>query len=84
MAGERGNESPVGGFWGERAGQIRGPLFRKGGGLPEAWAGTFFVINLIYIPLLEEPMLEARFGESYRTYKQHVRMFVPRLDPWSG
>jgi protein-S-isoprenylcysteine O-methyltransferase Ste14 len=48
------------------------------------WAGTFFVINLIYIPLLEEPMLEARFGESYRTYKQHVRMFVPRLDPWSG
>lgn len=46
------------------------------------WAALFLVINLIYIPLLEEPMLEARFGESYREYKRRVRMFVPRLTPW--
>jgi protein-S-isoprenylcysteine O-methyltransferase Ste14 len=48
------------------------------------WAVTFLVINLVYIPLLEEPMLDARFGESYREYKQHVRRFVPRLRPWKG
>lgn len=46
------------------------------------WAATFFAINLIYIPLLEEPMLDARFGESYRTYKRNVRKFLPRLSPW--
>lgn len=46
------------------------------------WAALCFVINLIYIPLLEEPMLDARFGASYREYRRHVRMFVPRLTPW--
>jgi len=46
------------------------------------WAALFVVINLIYIPLLEEPMLEARFGESYTAYKRNVRMFIPRLTPW--
>jgi len=45
------------------------------------WAALFFAINLVYIPLFEEPMLAARFGESYREYKRHVRMFVPRLTP---
>jgi protein-S-isoprenylcysteine O-methyltransferase Ste14 len=48
------------------------------------WAATFFVINLIYIPLVEEPMLDARFGDSYLTYKKHVRRFIPRVAPWSG
>jgi len=46
------------------------------------WAALFTAINLVYIPLLEEPMLEARFGDSYREYTRHVRMFVPRLTPW--
>jgi protein-S-isoprenylcysteine O-methyltransferase Ste14 len=32
--------------------------------------------------MLEEPMLDARFGESYRAHKRHVRMFVPRSTPW--
>jgi protein-S-isoprenylcysteine O-methyltransferase Ste14 len=31
-----------------------------------AWFGIFLVINLVYIPLLEEPGLEERFGEPYR------------------
>ena len=48
-----------------------------------AWALTFLAINAFYIPLMEEPMLAARFGESYREYKRHVRRFVPRLRPWT-
>lgn len=48
------------------------------------WAATFFVINAIYIPLLEEPMLEARFGDDYREYCRHVGRLLPRLRPWQG
>jgi protein-S-isoprenylcysteine O-methyltransferase Ste14 len=47
------------------------------------WACTFFAINAVYIPLLEEPDLEARFGESYREYRRHVPRLVPRLTPWN-
>jgi protein-S-isoprenylcysteine O-methyltransferase Ste14 len=51
--------------------------------LPHAmWAATVFVINAIYIPLLEEPMLEARFGDDYREYCRHVGRLLPRLRPW--
>jgi protein-S-isoprenylcysteine O-methyltransferase Ste14 len=46
------------------------------------WAGLFFLINLVYIPVLEEPMLAARFGEPYLNYKRAVRRFLPRLRPW--
>jgi protein-S-isoprenylcysteine O-methyltransferase Ste14 len=48
------------------------------------WAAAFFTINLIYIPLVEEPMLASRFGGSYAEYKRHVRMFIPRLTPWQA
>jgi protein-S-isoprenylcysteine O-methyltransferase Ste14 len=47
------------------------------------WAGLFVLINVIYIPLLEEPMLVARFGEPYVRYKEAVRRFLPRLHPWT-
>jgi protein-S-isoprenylcysteine O-methyltransferase Ste14 len=47
------------------------------------WAGVFLMVNVVYIPLLEEPMLGARFGEPYRRYKRHVPRFVPRIRPWS-
>jgi len=47
------------------------------------WAGVFAMINVVYIPLLEEPMLVARFGEPYRRYKAHVPRFVPRIRPWN-
>jgi protein-S-isoprenylcysteine O-methyltransferase Ste14 len=46
------------------------------------WALTFFAINAVYIPLLEEPQLESRFGESYREYRRHVPRMLPRLKPW--
>jgi protein-S-isoprenylcysteine O-methyltransferase Ste14 len=47
------------------------------------WALLFLLINAIYFPLLEEPLLEERFGEDYRDYKRHVRRFLPRLRPWN-
>jgi protein-S-isoprenylcysteine O-methyltransferase Ste14 len=47
------------------------------------WACTFFAINAAYIPLLEEPDLAQRFGESYREYCRHVPRLLPRLRPWS-
>jgi protein-S-isoprenylcysteine O-methyltransferase Ste14 len=51
--------------------------------LPHAvWAGLVILINALYIPALEEPMLAERFGESYQQYKRGVRRFVPRLSPW--
>jgi protein-S-isoprenylcysteine O-methyltransferase Ste14 len=51
--------------------------------LPHAeWAGTFAMINAIYIPLLEEPQLAGRFGDAYREYCRHVPRLIPRLSPW--
>ena len=46
------------------------------------WAAIFLAINFVYIPLLEEPMLSARFGESYEVYRRNVPRLVPRLTPW--
>src|SRR5439155_1862107 len=46
------------------------------------WAATFFAINAVYIPLLEEPQLRWRFGADYDRYRAHVRRLVPRLRPW--
>ena len=48
------------------------------------WALLFLAINFVYIPLLEEPQLEARFGDDYREYRRHVRRFLPRLRPWDA
>jgi len=47
------------------------------------WAGIFFVVNSIYIPLLEEPLLRARFGGAYLDYARHVPRLIPRARPWS-
>jgi protein-S-isoprenylcysteine O-methyltransferase Ste14 len=46
------------------------------------WAGLFTLINAVYIPALEEPMLRARFGEPYNRYTRAVGRFVPRLTPY--
>lgn len=47
------------------------------------WALAFLCINLVYIPLLEEPFLRFRFGEAYREYCRHVPRVFPRLRPWT-
>lgn len=46
------------------------------------WSVVFITVNMIYIPLLEEPTLERRFGDSYREYKKHVPRWLPRRVPW--
>ena len=46
------------------------------------WALTFFAINAVYIPLLEEPQLRQRFGGEYDEYCKNVPRLIPRLTPW--
>ena len=46
------------------------------------WFILFLTINLVYIPLLEEPGLAARFGERYRVYKENVPRWLPRVKAW--
>ena len=46
------------------------------------WAVGFLILNVFYIPVVEEPQLERRFGDSYREYCRHVRRFIPRFTPW--
>lgn len=46
------------------------------------WAVTFFAINAVYIPLLEEPQLRGRFGADYIDYCRHVPRLLPRARPW--
>lgn len=47
-----------------------------------AWSIIFAAINMIYIPLSEEPGLAKRFGQDYAQYKQNVPRWIPRLTPW--
>jgi protein-S-isoprenylcysteine O-methyltransferase Ste14 len=48
------------------------------------WFLLFVVLNLIYIPLVEESRLERRFGEDYIAYKRHVPRWIPRFSPWDA
>ena len=45
------------------------------------WSLVFLAVNLIYIPLLEEPQLKRRFGAAYTEYCRHVHRLVPRVRP---
>jgi hypothetical protein len=48
------------------------------------WALLFFLVNHTYFILSEEPGLERRFGDSFRTYKANVPRWIPRSKPWEG
>ena len=48
------------------------------------WAGIFLGVNLLYIPLIEEPELAARFGDDYRDYCRSVPRLLPRATAWRG
>jgi protein-S-isoprenylcysteine O-methyltransferase Ste14 len=47
------------------------------------WCAIVFVVNAVYLPLVEEPGLRKRFGDEYDVYRAHVPRWVPRLRPWS-
>ncbi|MEW6269602.1 MAG: PEMT/PEM2 methyltransferase family protein [Thermodesulfobacteriota bacterium] len=47
------------------------------------WATIFLVVNLVYIPLFEEPQLRRRFGAPYDEYRRNVPGILPRLRPWT-
>lgn len=47
------------------------------------WFAAAAAINLVYMPLSEEPGLARRFGEEYLIYKRNVPAWIPRLCPWS-
>jgi protein-S-isoprenylcysteine O-methyltransferase Ste14 len=46
------------------------------------WALIFLGMNVLVIPLVEEPGLRRRFGDSYVEYCRHVPRLIPRLRPW--
>ncbi len=47
------------------------------------WFLIFLTVNLIYMPLVEEPRLARRFGRDYAVYRRNVRRWIPRLRPWN-
>ncbi len=42
------------------------------------WFAAFLTGNIIYFINIEEPVLEKRFGDEYRKYKNDVPMFIPK------
>ncbi|MEX2142991.1 MAG: isoprenylcysteine carboxylmethyltransferase family protein [Anaerolineales bacterium] len=44
-----------------------------------SWSLTFMVINHLYFIFSEEPGMEKRFGESYRSYKASVPRWLPKV-----
>ena len=53
------------------------------GSLPlYGWAVFFIVINMFYMPLVEEPGLGKRFGKDYEEYRRNVPRWIPRVNGW--
>jgi protein-S-isoprenylcysteine O-methyltransferase Ste14 len=49
-----------------------------------AWTAVFLALNAALIPLVEEPVLQRRFGVEYAEYRRHVPRWIPRMTPWAG
>ena len=48
------------------------------------WFVVFVLLNVVHIPVAEEPGLGKRFGDDYLAYRQNVPRWIPRLRPWDG
>ena len=46
------------------------------------WFVIDLALNALTIPLVEEPILDGRFGSDYVTYKRNVPRWIPRPKPW--
>jgi protein-S-isoprenylcysteine O-methyltransferase Ste14 len=44
----------------------------------------FALLNGMYIPWIEEPALDRRFGAIYAEFKRNVPRWIPRYPPWNG
>jgi protein-S-isoprenylcysteine O-methyltransferase Ste14 len=47
------------------------------------WFLVFFALNALSMPLVEEPLLESRFGSDYIIYKRNVPRWIPHPKPWT-
>jgi protein-S-isoprenylcysteine O-methyltransferase Ste14 len=47
------------------------------------WLAVFVAINHMFLLLVEEPGLIARFGDEYRDYKRNVPRWIPRRTPYA-
>jgi protein-S-isoprenylcysteine O-methyltransferase Ste14 len=47
------------------------------------WGTTFFALNAVWFPLVEEPGLVERFGDDYERYRRNVPRWLPRRRPWT-
>jgi protein-S-isoprenylcysteine O-methyltransferase Ste14 len=47
------------------------------------WFTLFCLANALYISLVEERVLERRFGEEYRVYRRNVPAWIPHFRPWN-
>lgn len=61
---------------------VAGQAFVHGSLTLAVWFGGFLLLNQFYFMVMEEPMLENRFGEDYRRYKSTVHRWLPRFTPW--
>jgi len=48
------------------------------------WFVVGVVVNVVYMPLVEEPGLVKRFGEDYLAYKKNVPRWIPRVREREG
>ena len=46
------------------------------------WFGGVVLVNVVYMPLVEEPGLSRRFGEEYEVYCANVPRWIPRIRAW--
>jgi protein-S-isoprenylcysteine O-methyltransferase Ste14 len=47
------------------------------------WFALVVAVNAVYMPLVEEPGLQRRFGKEYERYRAHVPRWIPRVRPWN-
>lgn len=51
-------------------------------GIHAAWAAFFVLLNVTFVPWVEEPQLRRRFGATYDDYCRQVPRFWPRTTPY--
>jgi protein-S-isoprenylcysteine O-methyltransferase Ste14 len=49
-----------------------------------AYGVLVWVVTAAFTRFYEEPVLRARFGHDYETYRAAVRAWVPRTRPWTA